>query len=103
MEKNNVLKTVFVDESCESPIEAHLFDILIMQGKPVPCFYCGEKDRPKMSSTLSDAEYSLCKLCQESGRGAAPRRKSRKLKVKATKQRNPAKKSSAVKRKRSSR
>ena len=104
MGKNNVLKTVFVDESltCESPIEAHLFDVLIMQGKPLPCSYCGEKDPLKISSTLSDAEYPLCKQCPESGRGAAPRRKSRKLKVKATKQINPAKKSSAVKRKRSS-
>jgi hypothetical protein len=84
----NVLKKIFVDESlvCESPIESHMFDILLSLKKPLPCNYCGENEEERMYSKLTEECFPLCKSCEIKGRGAGLRRKSRKIKP------NPAKK-----------
>ena len=84
----NVLKKIFVDESlvCESPIESHMFDILLSLKKPLPCNYCGENDEERMFSKLTEECFPLCNSCEIKGRGAGLRRKSRKIKP------NPAKK-----------
>ena len=104
MGKKSMLRSVFIDESltCDVPLEAHLFDVLMVLGRPLPCYYCGEKDPLKISSTLSDEEFPLCRKCTESGRGAATRRKSRKLKPKPMKIKKPVGVASSSKRKRSS-
>ena len=77
----NVLSKIFVDESltCDSPVESHMYDILLMNKKPLPCSHCGETDEIKMFSKLSDECFPLCKDCQDRGRGAGARRKSRKI------------------------
>ena len=104
MGKKSILRTVFIDESltCDDPLEAHLFDVLMVLGRSLPCYYCGEKDPVKISSTLSDEEFALCRKCQDSGREAATRRKSRKLKPKHIKTKKPVEVKSSSKRKRSS-
>ena len=78
---SNVLSKIFVDESltCDSPVESHMYDILLMNKKPLPCSHCGETDEIKMFSKLSDECFPLCKDCQDRGRGAGARRKSRKI------------------------
>lgn len=83
----NILSKVFVDEAltCSKPIEAHMFDVHLAIENPLPCYYCGEMEITKISSTLTDDKYPLCKKCKECGRGAAPRRKSRKLVPQAVK------------------
>ena len=77
----NILSKFFVDEAltCESTVEAHMFDVLINLGKPLPCFYCGEKDLRRIKLNLTDEKFPLCEKCQISGRGAGTRRKSRKF------------------------
>lgn len=87
----NVLKKIFVDETlvCESPIEAHMFDILLSQKKPLPCHYCGEIEEEMMFSKLTEECFPLCKSCEIKGRGAGLRRKSRKIKPNPAKQIKP--------------
>ena len=82
-----VLKKLFVDESliCESPIEPHMFDVLISLKESLPCSHCGEKEESKISSNLTEECFPLCLSCQLRGRGAGARRKSRKIKPKPMK------------------
>ena len=77
----NILKKIFVDESlvCDSPVEAHMFDNLIAAKKPLPCFYCGESEDDKLAEKLTAESFPLCISCQDRGRGAGARRKSRKI------------------------
>ena len=83
----NIMSKVFVDEAltCSKPMEAHIYDVLLATEKLLPCFYCGEVDPLKISSELTDDKFPLCRNCEDCGRGAAPRRKSRKLIPKAVK------------------
>ena len=85
--KGNILTKVFVDEAltCNKPMETHVYDVVLATEKPLPCFYCGEVDPAKISLDLTEDKFPLCRKCEESGRGAAPRRKSRKLIPKAVK------------------
>ena len=87
----NILKKLFVDESlrCDSPLEPHMFDILISLRKPLPCSYCGEKEEERLFSNLTEEQFPLCKSCNEKGRGAGVRRKSRKIQAKPVKQTKP--------------
>ena len=91
----NILRKLFVDESlsCQSPIEAHMYDILMTSKKPLPCSYCGEVEESRMTSKLSEECFPLCKSCELGGRGAAARRKSRKVVPKALKGKKPEVKS----------
>ena len=85
MDKGNILAKVFVDEAltCSKSIEAHLYDVELAMENPLPCFYCGEREVGKISLSLTEEKFPLCRNCQECGRGAALRRKSRKLIPKA--------------------
>ena len=87
----SILTKLFVDEAlvCDSPIEPHMFDILLSQRMPLPCSYCGEKDDSRLFSKLTDEDFPLCKGCEEKGRGAGKRRKSRKIKPKPVKKAKP--------------
>ena len=68
------------DPSSEtSQSHSHMYNILLMNKKPLPCSHCGETDEIKMFSKLSDECFPLCKDCQDRGRGAGARRKSRKI------------------------
>ena len=91
---DNVLSKVFIDEAlmCASPMEAHVYDVLISSGKSLPCFYCGDTQEGNMFSKLTDESYPLCKSCQRAGRGAGSRRKSRVVKPKPMKQKKPTRK-----------
>ena len=104
MGKQNVLTKVFVDESliCEAPMEAHLYDVLLLEGRPMPCYYCGENNFDILASTLSGDHFPLCNKCQKAGRGAAARRKSRKIKPKPMKKKKPVLPNPTAKRKRGS-
>ena len=97
MGNSNILAKVFVDEAltCSKPIEAHIYDVELAMENPLPCFYCGEREIEKISFPMTEEKFPLCKRCQECGRGAAPRRKSRKLIPKTLK--IPEKKISKVK------
>jgi hypothetical protein len=64
-------------------IEAHLYDVELAMEHPLPCFYCGEREVGKISLSLTEEKFPLCRNCQECGRGTALRRKSRKLIPKA--------------------
>ena len=87
----SVLKKIFVDESltCDSPVEPHMFDILVDRKKPLPCSHCGETEESRIFSELMDACFPLCISCHEKGRGAGLRRKSRKILPKAIKKTKP--------------
>ena len=87
MGHDNILAKVFVDEAltCNKPIETHMYDVHLAMQNPLPCYYCGEQEIGKISLTITDEKFPLCRKCQECGRGAAPRRKSRKLIPKAVK------------------
>jgi hypothetical protein len=84
----SMLRKIFLDESlvCESPIESHMFDILLSLKKPLPCNYCGENEEERMFSKLTEESFPLCNSCEIKGRKAGLRRKSRKIKP------NPVKK-----------
>ena len=102
MGNSNILAKVFVDEAltCSKPIEAHIYDVELAMENPLPCFYCGEREIEKISFPMTEEKFPLRKRCQECGRGAAPRRKSRKLIPKTLK--IPEKKISKVKKMRKS-
>ena len=87
----NILKKIFVDESliCDSPVEAHMFDNLIAARKPLPCFHCGESEEDRLAEKLTAESFPLCISCQERGRGAVARRKSRKIMPKQLKKVKP--------------
>jgi thymidylate kinase len=87
----SVLKKIFVDESltCDSPVEPHMFDILIDRKKPLPCSHCGETEESRIFSKLMDDCFPLCISCHAKGRGAGLRRKSRKILPKAIKKTKP--------------
>ena len=87
----SILTKLFVDEAlvCDSPIEPHMFDILLSQRLPLPCSYCGEREESRLFSKLTDEGFPLCKGCEEKGRGAGKRRKSRKIKPKPVKKPKP--------------
>ena len=91
--RDNIMSKVFVSEAlnCDDPIEAHLFDILVSVGKPLPCFYCGELEQRKLFSLMTEDSFPLCKACQKVGRGAGARRKSRIIKPKPMKMIKPTK------------
>ena len=86
-----ILSKVFVDESlkCSSPVEAHVYDVLLTSGKCLPCFYCGDSQEGEMVSKLTDESYPLCGSCHRVGRGAGSRRKSRVVKPKPMKVTRP--------------
>ena len=83
----NVLKKVFADKSltCESPVEANMYHVLIEERKSLSCSYCGEIEDNLLFSKLTVDCFPLCLNCQKKGRGAAPRRKSRKIVPKVVK------------------
>ena len=85
--EGNILTKVFVDEAltCNKPMETHLYAVVLATEKPLPCFYCGEVDPAKIFLDLTEDKFPLCRKCEECGRGAAPRRKSRKIIPKAVK------------------
>ena len=87
----NTLKKLFVDESltCESPIESHMFDLLLAFKKPLPCSYCGEAEEAMLFSKLTVESFPLCTSCREKGRGAGMRRKSRRILPKPVKKIKP--------------
>ena len=87
----SILTKLFVDEAlvCDSPIEPHMFDILLSQRMPLPCRYCGEREESRLFSMLTDEGFPLCNGCEEKGRGAGKRRKSRKIKPKPVKKSKP--------------
>jgi len=58
----------------------------------LPCYNCGEKEKKSISIKLTDETFPLCSFCQKVGRGAAPRRKQRAIKVKEAKKQNQPKK-----------
>ena len=89
--KENIFSKIFVDEAltCDSPVECHMFDILMDLRKPLPCYYCGEKDPRKIKENLTDEKFPLCQQCQAKGRGAGTRRRSRKVIPKAGKGKKP--------------
>ena len=65
----NIFSKVFVDESltCDSPIEPHLFYILIYFKQSLPCSHCGEVRESKLSSKMTDETFPLCKACEQKG------------------------------------
>lgn len=83
----NILSKIFVSEAmtCDDSIEPHLYDILESEGRPLPCFYCGEEDHRKLFSVMTEEDFPLCKACHNLGRGAGTRRKSRVIKPKPVK------------------
>ena len=91
---DNILLKVFVSEAlnCDDPIEAHLYDLLGSEGKPLPCFYCGEVEQKKLFSLITEHSFLLCKACQKVGRGAGARRKSRVIKPTPLKMMKPKEK-----------
>ena len=90
--EENILSKVFVDEAitCDSAIEAHIYDILLDTGKPLPCYYCGDTDEKNLFSKLTDENFPLCCSCDGLGRGAGLRRKSRTVKPKVMKAKKPS-------------
>ena len=94
MGNTEVLSKVFVDESlnCSSPVEAHVYDVLLTSGKSLPCFYCGDSLEGNMFSKLTEESYPLCRNCHNVGRGAGTRRKSRVVKPKPMKVKKPTRK-----------
>ena len=92
-DKDNILTKVFVDESltCSSPIESHVYDVLLARGSHLPCFYCGEKEEQKMALKLTDESFPLCIFCQKKGLGAGTRRRPRAITVKPKNKQKPKK------------
>ena len=92
--ERNILSKVFVSEAltCEDPVESHLYDILENEGKPMPCFYCGELKQENLVSLATVESFPLCGVCQKRGRGCGQRRKSRVIQPKPVKRKNPVKK-----------
>ena len=89
----NIFSKVFVDEAltCDSPIESHLFDVLMYLKQSLPCSHCGEVRESELSSKLTDDTFPLCKAYEQKGRGAGKRRKLRKIKPKPVKKAKPTK------------
>ena len=71
--------------TCDDSIEPHLYDILESEGRPLPCFYCGEEDPRRLFSMMTEEDFPLCKACHKLGRGVGTRRKSRVIKPKPVK------------------
>ena len=60
-------------------------DILEAVGQTQPCYYCGEADPKKHAIGLDEEHFPLCISCQNLGRGAGIKRKSRAVKPKPVK------------------
>ena len=84
---DKILSKIFVSEAltCDDSIEPHLYDILESEGRPLPCFYCGEEDPRRLFSMMTEEDFPLCKACHKLGRGVGTRRKSRVIKPKPVK------------------
>ena len=78
----SIFSTFFIDESlsCQSPVEKHLYEILLpsIETSP-PCYYCGEFDSTRMASESNDS-YPLCNHCKTVKKyGPVPKRKKRTI------------------------
>ena len=95
----SIFNIFFIDESlsCESPVEKHLYDILMpsIETSP-PCYYCGESDSTRMA-TGSDDSYPLCHHCSTVKKyGPVLKRKKRTIIPRKQKPKNKRKKKGEV-------